>query len=134
MDELQTILALKAQVTEDIRKSEAKLRALEIVEKMIRESKETLAVISIQPKLYANMKQDEAICGVLKTAGRKLTAREVAEALQRGGFKFKTDKPDNSVYATMNTNEKGLYSSEKVGSRRVFGLAESTDNSATKTA
>ena len=134
MDELQTILALKGQVTEDIRKSEAKLKALEIVEKMIRESKEPSAVISIQPKLYANMKQDEAICDVLRSAGRKLTAREVAEALQRGGFKFKTDEPSNSVFATMNVNEKGLYSSEKVGSRRMFGLAESAESTKIKTA
>jgi hypothetical protein len=124
MDELQTILGLKAQVSEDIRRAESKLRALEIVEKMIRDSKQPGAVIPIQPKLYASMRQDDAIRDVLKTAAHKLTAREVAEALQRGGFKFKTDNPTNSLFATMNTNRKGLYTSEKVGSQRVFGLAE----------
>lgn len=127
MDELQTILGLKAQVGEDIRRAEAKLKALDLVEKMIRESKQPGAVIPIQPKLYASMKQDEAISDVLKTAGRKLTAREVAEALQRGGFKFKTDNPSNSVYATMKGNEKGFYTSEKVGGRTMFGLAERTE-------
>ena len=132
MDELQTILGLKEQVSEDIRRAESKLKALETVEKMIRESKQPGALIPIQPKLYASMKQNEAICDVLKTAARKMTAREVAEALQRGGFKFKTDDPSNSVYATMKTNEKGFYASEKVGGRTMFGLAESVETGRSK--
>lgn len=59
----------------------------------------------------------------MRLAGRKLTAGEIADALNRGGFKFETDDPANSVYATMKKNQKGLYAVEKIGKRTYFGLA-----------
>jgi hypothetical protein len=124
MDELQTILALKSQVQDDMRKLQDKLRALEVVEKMIRDSKQPGAIVPIPPKTYPDMKQDDAIRHALRTAGRKLTATEIADALQRGSFKFQSENPSNSIFATMKKNAKGLYVSEKLGKRTVFGLAE----------
>ncbi|MGH9425183.1 MAG: hypothetical protein ACRD2L_02600 [Terriglobia bacterium] len=124
MDELQTILALKSQVQDDIRKLQDKLRALEVVEKMIRDSKQPGAIVPVAPKTYSDMKQDDAIRHALKAAGRKLTATEIADALRRGGFKFESANPSNSIFATMKKNAKRLYASEKFGKRTVFGLAE----------
>lgn len=124
MDELQTIIALKVQVHDDIRKLEDKLKALEVVEKMVRDSKQPGSVVPVVPKAYSNMKQDKAICHVLRNTSRKLGSDEVADALQRGGFKFTSKKPANSIYVTMKKNAKGLYVSEKKGKRTVFGLSE----------
>jgi len=124
MDELQTILALKIQVQDDVKRLQDKLKALEVVEKMIRDSKQPGSVIPVPAKTYSDVKQDDAICHVLKRAGRRLAASEIADALQRGGFKFESDNPPNSVYATMKKNAKRLYVWEKFGKRTLFGLAE----------
>jgi hypothetical protein len=124
MDELQAILNLKAQAREELRRAEEKLRALEVVESMIRESKQPSSTIPVQPKMFSGVKQEEAILHALRLAGRKLTAGEIAQALERGGFKFDTDDPSNSIYATMKKNQKGLYAIEKIGKRTYFGLVE----------
>ncbi len=122
MHELQTIIRLKSQVSDEIEKARAKLKALEVVEKMIRDSKAS-NVITIQPKAYSNMKQEPALKLVLEAAGKKLSASEIAERMKQGGFKFRSGNPSNSLYVTMKKNAKGLYVSEKDGKRTVFGLA-----------
>jgi len=124
MDELQRLLTLKSEVKDEIRRGEEKLKALEIVEKMMREASERANVVPLQSKQYKNVKQDEAIQDVLRRAPRKLTSKEISDALQRGGYEFDSKKPQESVYSTLHVNSKGLYIKEKVGSTAVFGLAE----------
>ena len=122
MNELETILALKTQTQEEIRRMQEKLKALEVVERMVRDSNSPANVVEIQPKIYKDMKQDAAIQDVLRKATRALTAAEITDALKRGGFGFRSANPRNSVYVTLKTNRKGYYEAGKRGKKATFKL------------
>src|SRR3989442_16001325 len=115
MNELQGIAALEIQVKQEIKKAEEKLRALELVKKMMRDSKHPSNGVPVESGAYKKMKQRAAIQDVLRRAGKKLSAAEVAEALRSGGYKFKSKEPNNSIYVTLKGDNS--YVSEKYGSR-----------------
>jgi len=123
MSELTRILDLKAQAQIELKQAQEKIKALEFVEKMLRDAEHTSNVVEIQPSIYKKLKQEVAVRDVLTRAGKALTASEIADALRCGGFQFTSKDLANSLYATMKKNAKGLYFCEKKGNRTVFGLA-----------
>ena len=125
MHELERVLGLKRQQQEVIKTAQEKLHALELVERMLTDDRvPQVQAEQIPPKLYNQMKQDAAIQDVLERAGVWMTAAQITDALQRGGFRFTADDPRGSVYAALKQNRKGLYATKKEGQNVVFGLAK----------
>jgi hypothetical protein len=125
MDELQRILRLKRQHQEQLKIIQEKLHAIEVVERMLRDDRAPLAQAEqIPPKRYSGMKQDAAIQDALENAGGPMTAAQIADNLERGGFGFKSKEPKGPVYAALKQNRKGLYTAKKEGQSVLFGLAK----------
>ena len=123
MDDFQAISTLKRQVKELINRYQQELHALELVERMLMERRQPGAADQTSKKVYRGMKQNEAIQDVLEKAGGPMTAAAIADALERGGFPFKSKDPKGPVYAALKQSRQGLYFSKKDGQNVKFGLA-----------
>ena len=131
MDELQKLISLKrrahervTQRQEELRAAQEELRAIEITERLMKEQGNFGDELPIQPKLYKSMKQDDSVQDVLEKSHQPMTARQIATALQRGGFPFSTKNPKDTVYQALKANRKGLFSRKEEGQDLKFGLVK----------
>jgi hypothetical protein len=127
MHDLQTILSMKREVSDRIKKAQEELHALEVVERMMCERAGPNSAKEIQPKQYRTLTQHQAIGDVLEKAGGPLTAADIAERLQRGGYPFKSKDPKGPIYAALKKdldNPHPRYFFEKKGQIVVFGLVK----------
>jgi hypothetical protein len=127
MSELAGIMELKAQAYIKQKQLAEEIKALEMVERMLRAKEDSPKVVNIQPSIYRKLKQEAAVRDVLTRAGKALTTSQIADALKEGGFLFTSKNLANSLYATMKKNSKGLYFCEKIGGSTVFGLAQKVE-------
>ena len=98
---------------------EQRLSAIKLVEEMVAEAGQ-----SAELNPYRQLTQEQAMREALRKAGQALNSTELAEALRRGGYPFKTKEPANTIVVAANLNRNGYFTTAKENGRTLIGLAE----------
>jgi Fe2+ or Zn2+ uptake regulation protein len=116
MDNLVDLGRLKSKLEQERKAIDEKLHAITLVEQML--ASETAQVeTQVTSTLFSGKPIKEACVDVVNSSERYLTTADVLDLLLRGGVKFTTDRPVNTVAATLNR----LAASGRIGSRKKGG-------------
>lgn len=116
MENLVDLGRLKSRLEQERRAIDEKLHAIALVEQML--ASETAQVeTQVASNVFSEKPIKEACVDVVNASERDLTTADVLDLLLRGGAKFTTDRPVNTVAATLNR----LAGSGRIGSRKKRG-------------